>query len=176
MIRPVAILSSVWSRTEPPHRSNCAGQTVYLHIHKPAPFGTIGTLPCPLAGASSDPSAPVTIDILSQFDELRETASRLQRRSCHLVTRAMEACATSSRLEEASRTHREERRQWRSILARIPADPDHILVLCAYCHRARGALGWAVLPAGIEYEVKRWGGCRVSHGFCPDCVRRHWLD
>ena len=61
-------------------------------------------------------------------------------------------------------------------MARIPADPDHILVLCAYCRRAHGALGWTALPPGIEYELKRWLGVRVSHGYCPDCINRQRFD
>lgn len=112
----------------------------------------------------------------SPLAELSGIALKLRSQALDLVTRAMDACARASRLESGSRVHREERRQWRAIMARIPADPDHILVLCAFCHRARGALGWAVLPPGIESELKRWVGVRVSHGYCPDCIRQQWLE
>lgn len=129
------------------------------------------------AGTSSDPSTTVNIRWTAPalLRELREIAVRLQGQSTHLAARAIEARAMASSIQGESRAHREERRQWQAIVARMPADADHIIVLCAYCHRARGTAGWTVVPAGIERELKRWVGARVSHGYCPDCVRQHAL-
>jgi len=91
--------------------------------------------------------------------------------SAHLVRLARERCAQSAQERGARRVYQEERRAWADILARLPDDPDHMVVLCACCHRVRGPRLWTRLPIGIEYELWAWHRVLLSHGYCPQCMR-----
>ena len=103
-------------------------------------------------------------------------ARRAARISRHLVARASAARAAATEAIDVTMLHRGEREAWADILDRIPADPDHLLILCAYCHRARGDSGWTVLPGGVEAELHTWPGVLLSHGYCQDCVRLQQLE
>jgi hypothetical protein len=78
--------------------------------------------------------------------------------------------------EAYSRSSRERREAWAALAALIPLNPDQIVVLCASCRRAQGALGWIILPPGVEQRLMGWDRALVSHGFCPDCLRRQLLS
>jgi hypothetical protein len=112
---------------------------------------------------------------VSNLSELIETAARLQRRSRELVNRAGHACLVARQFGDHSRTDREQRGAWASLAAQIPLEPDHVVVLCASCRRAQWALGWTILPPGVEHRLMTWDRAVVSHGFCPDCLRRQLL-
>jgi hypothetical protein len=69
-----------------------------------------------------------------------------------------------------SQLHHQERQAWSEILAHVPADPHHKVVLCALCHRVRGEESWSSLPPGIEHELLGWKTVLLSHGYCPECL------
>jgi hypothetical protein len=56
----------------------------------------------------------------------------------------------SAELVATSRVYREQRKEWAGLLAHLPLDPDHMVVLCAYRHRVRAAHSWTDLPLEIE--------------------------
>ncbi len=121
--------------------------------------------------ASASPFPQTTL--LAMLVGQARQAARISR---HLVARASAARATAAEAIDVTTLHRGEREAWADILDRIPADPDHLLILCAYCHRARGESGWTVLPGGVEAELHAWPGVLLSHGFCQDCVRLQQLE
>ena len=91
------------------------------------------------------------------------------------MNRAGRACLVARQFEDRSRTDREQRQAWAALVAQVPLDPDALVILCAICHRVRGASGWTVLPAGIEQRLMTWDRASVSHSFCPDCQHRMTL-
>jgi hypothetical protein len=99
--------------------------------------------------------------------ESREIAAH----SAFLIRRAQALCARSAGHRDERLVHRGERQAWAEILARLPGDPDHVVVLCAWCHRAKGVRLWTHLPIGIEYELRVWDRVLLSHGYCPECMR-----
>jgi hypothetical protein len=110
-----------------------------------------------------------------QFAEALRTAERLRREARELMNRAGRACLVARQFEDHSRTDRRQREAWAAVLARLPLDPKQVVALCASCHRAEGLLGWTILPPGAEYRLMTWDRPSVSHGFCPDCLRRMTL-
>jgi hypothetical protein len=113
-------------------------------------------------------------------DLMRDSRARLAeaaRRAIHdaqrLCDRARAACSDSAETVSVSAGGREDRARWAAILGRVPATPDRLVVVCAYCHRVQDGDRWTALPRGIEDELMRWRFVLVSHGFCPDCVRDH---
>lgn len=90
--------------------------------------------------------------------------------SAFLVRRAQALCAQSSEDRGVRRVHQDERQAWNEILSQLPGDPDHVVVLCAWCHRVKGVRLWTHLPVGIEYELRMWDRILLSHGYCPDCM------
>jgi hypothetical protein len=121
--------------------------------------------------ASASPSPQTTL-----LATLVDQARRAGRTSRYLAAYAAAARAAAAEAVERALSHRREREAWAEILDRIPADPDHLLILCAYCHRARGENGWTVLPTGVEMELHAWPGVLLSHGLCPDCLRLQQLE
>ena len=121
------------------------------------------------SSASPSPQTPLLVTLVDQ-------ARRAARTSRYLVACASAARAAAAEAVDLTMIHRREREAWAEILDRIPADPDHLLILCAYCHRARGENGWTVLPTGVEMELRAWPGVLLSHGFCPDCLRLQQLE
>src|SRR5689334_18872652 len=91
--------------------------------------------------------------------------------SAFLVRRAQALCAQSSDDRGVRRVQHDERQAWSDILGRLPEDPDRLVVLCAWCHRVKGARLWTHLPVGIEYELRVWDRILLSHGYCPECMR-----
>ncbi|MGN6393358.1 MAG: hypothetical protein ACTHM9_14080 [Gemmatimonadales bacterium] len=102
--------------------------------------------------------------------ELVARARRSAEHSAYLIRRARALCVRCADATIVSQMHHNEREAWADILAHVPSDPDHRVVLCARCHRARGDEGWTNLPMGIEHELKHWQGALVSHGYCPECM------
>lgn len=91
--------------------------------------------------------------------------------SAFLVSRAKALCAQSSEDRDVRQVHQGERQAWNQILAQLPGDPDHVVVLCAWCRRVKGVRLWTHLPIGIEYELRMWDRILLSHGYCPECMR-----
>src|SRR5262245_35554192 len=90
--------------------------------------------------------------------ELVARARRSIEHSAHLVGRAKELCARSADATIASQRYHYEREAWARILARVPGDPDHKVVICARCRRAKGEERWTSMPAGVEHELLTWTG------------------
>ena len=99
--------------------------------------------------------------------ESREIAAH----SAFLIRRAQALCVQSADDRDERVVHHVERQAWAEILARLPADPDRMVMLCACCHRVRGVRLWTHLPIGIEYELRVWDRILLSHGYCPECMR-----
>lgn len=108
----------------------------------------------------------------SYLSAMIETSARLQRESRALVNRAGRACLVAHQFGQHSRTDRRQREEWAALAAQIPLAPDQVVLLCALCRRAQGALGWTILPPGVEQRLMTWDRALVSHGFCPECQRR----
>jgi len=104
------------------------------------------------------------------LEELVARTRRSVEHSAYLVQRARALCARCADATTVSQLHHSEREAWAEILAQVPFDPDHRVVLCARCHRARGDEGWTTLPIGIEHELMHWKGALLSHGYCPECL------
>jgi hypothetical protein len=121
--------------------------------------------------APASPSPQTTL-----LAALVDRSRRAARTSRYLVACASAARAAAAEAIEHASMRRREREAWAEILDRIRADPDHLLILCAYCHRARGENGWTVLPTGVEMELYAWPGVLLSHGFCPDCLSLQQLE
>jgi hypothetical protein len=69
-----------------------------------------------------------------------------------------------------------ERSRWRVIWSGRKS-PDDVVVCCAYCARVRTPDGeWGAIPASLSQAVHESPAVRLSHGFCPDCVARHFPD
>jgi hypothetical protein len=100
---------------------------------------------------------------------LLNQARRATANAAHLVSRAKAACLQSAQAAGKGRVSREARAAWIAILADVPADPDHMVILCARCHHVKGKDEWIPLPSGIEGELKEWDGITLSHGYCPEC-------
>jgi hypothetical protein len=94
-----------------------------------------------------------------------------RQRSAFLIRRAEGVCVRLGEAALAGRAHRGERLAWAGILACLVADPDHKVVLCAQCHRAKADERWTALPDGIERELRGWDAVLLSHGYCPDCLQ-----
>jgi hypothetical protein len=99
--------------------------------------------------------------------ESREIAAH----SAFLIRRAQALCVQSADDRDERVVHHLERQAWAEILARLPGDPDRMVVLCAGCRRVRGVRLWTHLPIGIEYELRVWDRILLSHGYCPECMR-----
>src|SRR4051812_42779671 len=70
---------------------------------------------------------------------------------------------------------RSERRRWGAVWSECLADPDYLMVCCAYCARVRIHDGtWGGIPTGVRRLVERRPALPVSHGICPDCMSRHF--
>ena len=115
----------------------------------------------------------VTSGAVAPLADLLATSARLGRDAEYLVAHASAVCRRAAQVSATTRIHREERQEWAALLSSIPLDPDHMVVLCAYCHRVRAPHGWIELPPGIEHQLIGWGGAMVSHGYCPDCLQQH---
>jgi hypothetical protein len=92
-------------------------------------------------------------------------------RSAFLIEHARAVRRVGTEERDVRRARRREWAVWAEILARLPADPERMVVLCAACHRVRGGQLWTRLPAGVEYELRAWEHIVLSHGYCDDCVR-----
>jgi hypothetical protein len=112
--------------------------------------------------AAASPSPQTT-----RLGALVEQSWRAARTSRELVACASAARAAAVEAIERASIHRRQREAWAEILDRIPADPDHLLILCAYCHRARGENGWTVLPTGVEMELHAWPGVLLQSRLLP---------
>jgi hypothetical protein len=112
----------------------------------------------------------------STLATLVDTAEHLARVASGLTLRAKAACATAEAIRSTSPLYRQEWSAWAAVLAPLRADPNHMVVLCAYCHRVQGKDGWIPLPPGVEHELKEWTDVILSHGYCDDCLETHFLD
>ena len=108
---------------------------------------------------------------LSLLASLVAQSREISAHSAFLVRRARALCDQTGEARGARWVHQRERRAWADILARLPGDPDHVVVLCAWCHRVRGPRIWTQLPVGIEHELRRWDSILLSHGYCPECMQ-----
>jgi hypothetical protein len=51
----------------------------------------------------------------------------------------------------------------------------YLLVCCAYCARVRHESGeWTAIPAEISMQLHQNPQGLLSHGFCDDCLQRHF--
>src|SRR5262245_31822463 len=91
--------------------------------------------------------------------------------SAFLVSRARALCVQSTGDRDERQAHQGEPQAWAEILARLPDDPDRVVVLCAWCHKVKGVRLWSHLPLGIEYKLRVWDHILLSHGYCPECMR-----
>lgn len=98
-------------------------------------------------------------------------ARRTIERSLRLIAQAKAARFRATLNSDNSQLHRGERAAWAELLAGVPVDPDHIIVLCVRCRRVRTRRGWSALPLGIEEGLAEWTGASVSHGYCPECAK-----
>lgn len=112
---------------------------------------------------------------VASYAELLATAARLQRHARELMNRAGRACLVARQFEDQSRDCRERRQAWAALLAHIPLDPDHPVVLCAGCRRVQTAHGWTILPAGVEDRYMAADGGMAAYDFCEDCRQNRAL-
>jgi hypothetical protein len=96
------------------------------------------------------------------------------------IERARELCfdaqiATSKAAAQVAECNRlrAARRRWRAVWCQD--NPNSVVVCCAYCARVRTSDGeWGAIPASLSQAVHRSAAVRLSHGFCPDCLARHF--
>jgi hypothetical protein len=51
----------------------------------------------------------------------------------------------------------------------------YVLMGCAYCGRVRVGPGdWMALPGEVGDQLRRLPSGVLSHGYCEDCLRRHF--
>jgi hypothetical protein len=99
--------------------------------------------------------------------ETIERAKRICFEAQVAIHRALTKVAESKRCQA-------ERGRWRAVWAGREG-PDHVVVCCAYCARVRTPDGqWGAIPAGLSQAVHQSPVVRLSHGFCPDCLARHF--
>ena len=73
-----------------------------------------------------------------------------------------------------SKRYQAERRRWRAVWSGRDG-PEHVVICCAYCARVRTPDGqWGTIPASVSQAVHRSPAVRLSHGYCPDCLARHF--
>jgi hypothetical protein len=110
---------------------------------------------------------PLSARLAVLVAESREIAAH----SAFLVRRARALCGQSTEERDERQVQQSHRQAWADLLAPLPGDPDHVVVLCAWCGRVKGVRLWHHLPVGIEYELRAWDRILLSHGYCPDCMR-----
>jgi hypothetical protein len=101
----------------------------------------------------------------------------------HAIERAAELCfeagiAISRAAAEVAKSKRcqSERGRWRAVWSRTRSGAEQVVVVCcAYCARVRTPDGeWGAIPAGLSQAIHQNPAVRLSHGFCPDCLARHF--
>lgn len=118
---------------------------------------------------TSGPDA-VSPALSERLAELVRLTQGTREHSAYLIRRAEGLRARLDAVIVAFRVQRGEWEEWAEILARLPNDPEHKVVVCAQCHRARADRHWTKLPDGIEDELRSWSAVLLSHSYCPDCL------
>jgi hypothetical protein len=99
------------------------------------------------------------------------------------IERARDLCwearlAASQAAAQVAKSRREksERNRWRAVWSRSASrDEPLVVVCCAYCARVRTSDGeWGAIPASLSQAIHQSFAVRLSHGFCPDCLARHF--
>ena len=97
------------------------------------------------------------------------------------IERAQELCfdaqvavrKAAARVAESKRL-KSERQRWRAVWSRC-VGADSVVVCCAYCARVRTPDGqWGAIPASLNPIIHQSPTVRLSHGYCPDCLARHF--
>jgi hypothetical protein len=103
-----------------------------------------------------------------------ETLAKSIKRAHELCFDAQVAIHKAAAQIAESKRCQAERRRWRAVWSGRE-DPDHVVVCCAYCARVRTPDGqWGAIPASLSQAVHQSPMVRLSHGFCPDCLARHF--
>jgi hypothetical protein len=101
-----------------------------------------------------------------------QSLARTAREAC---ARAAQALAQARQTLALTRQFRRARDNWRRLRPTLPTPPD-VVVCCAFCARVRAEHDcWLEIPAEISRLLHGWEGVAISHGFCPDCVTRHFF-
>jgi hypothetical protein len=83
------------------------------------------------------------------------------------IYRAAAQVAESKRLQS-------ERQRWRAVWSPC-AGSLPVVVCCAYCARVRTPDGqWGAIPVSLSANIHKSPAVRLSHGYCPDCLARHF--
>jgi hypothetical protein len=115
-----------------------------------------------MAGVESDP-------------RFRDAVERLLRARCACNIALVAAIRARAGVAETRRL-RAARRTWDLLWSEYRHDPEAPMVCCAYCARMRNRAGeWLCIPNRISEFLHRPSVVKLSHGYCPDCVARHFL-
>ena len=90
------------------------------------------------------------------------------RQACLAAARAIQLATATL---ETSWTLYDRREHWRQVLSELQdADPDYMIVCCAYCTRVQSREGvWGAIPPGIHDTIHGTTRINLTHGICPEC-------
>jgi hypothetical protein len=97
---------------------------------------------------------------------------------------AREACSIADQALGRARagvaeTHRlrAAREAWRHVWSEYCHQQKAFMVCCAYCARMRSSTSeWVSIPVRTSEFLHHSSLVRLSHGYCSDCIARHFPD
>jgi hypothetical protein len=108
---------------------------------------------------------------------LDATTTRAMERAGHLCRSAVRVVAQAKAQVAECRRLRTERESWRLIWSASRQQPGLFIMCCAFCARIRSSRGaWVSVPIGVSDALHRARGVLLSHGYCSDCIARHFPD
>ena len=102
---------------------------------------------------------------------MRDDLSRTYR---ELELQVSELRAQNDRYLNQLKARREERAAWHELLLALATTPDLLVASCLYCEHLR-TLDGAWRAAAAEFREALVQQQRLSHTFCPDCIRDRGL-
>jgi hypothetical protein len=107
---------------------------------------------------------------------VRATSESLER-ARHCCDIALGATARARAGVAETRRLRAARRTWSILWSEYRHRPEAPMICCAYCARMRNQAGeWLCIHPQISEFLHRPSVVKLSHGYCRDCIARHFPD